>query len=88
MDPLVPVLTGLVVDLTWFLDSCDDDTLNPDDAVKMLESVVWVLHRLPTAQRSRFLQVLQELAEAETDHGRRTFLQEFPESFALLDDVQ
>ncbi|WP_344656716.1 hypothetical protein [Catenulispora subtropica] len=88
MDPLVPVLTGLVVDLTWFLDSCDDDTLNPDDAVKMLESVVWVLHRLPEAQRSRFLQVLQELAEAETDPGRRTFLQEFPESFDLLDDVQ
>lgn len=88
IDPLVPALTGLVVDLTWFLDSCDDDTLNPDDAVKMLESVVCVFHQLPQEQRVRFLQVLRQIAEAETDPGRRTFLEEFPESFDLLDDQQ
>ncbi|MFF3002221.1 hypothetical protein ACFVTF_05355 [Kitasatospora sp. NPDC057940] len=25
IDPLVPVLAGMVVDSVWFLDSCDDE---------------------------------------------------------------
>jgi hypothetical protein len=29
MDPLVPVLAGLVVDIVWFLESCEDDRWIP-----------------------------------------------------------
>lgn len=36
MDPLVPALAGLIVDVVWFLDSCGDDEVDPDSAVKML----------------------------------------------------
>jgi hypothetical protein len=36
-DPLVPVLAGLVVDLPWWLDTCGDDEIDPDSAVKMME---------------------------------------------------
>ncbi|MEU6313210.1 hypothetical protein [Streptomyces sp. NPDC047014] len=41
--------------------------------------------RLPTDQRARFLRVLADLAEVETDAGRREFLESFPEAFGLLD---
>lgn len=83
-DPLVPVLAGLVVDVVWFLDSCEDDEVDPDSAVKMMESVGWVLGRLPQDQRDRFLTVLADLAEAETEPGRREFLEAFPSPAAWL----
>ncbi|MGW7385048.1 hypothetical protein [Streptomyces sp. NPDC054794] len=84
-DPLVPVLAGLVVDVVWFLDSCEDDEVDPDSAVKMMESVSWVLTRLPQDQRDRFLTVLADLAEAEQDPSRREFLEAFPFACGLVD---
>ncbi|MFF7211704.1 hypothetical protein ACFZAU_14400 [Streptomyces sp. NPDC008238] len=85
-DPLVPVLAGLVVDVVWFLDSCEDDEVDPDSAVKMMESVSWVLGQLPPDQRDRFLKVLADLAEAEQDPGRREFLDAFPFASGLVGD--
>ncbi|MFB8206298.1 hypothetical protein [Streptomyces sp. NPDC056010] len=85
-DPLVPVLAGLVVDVVWFLDSCEDDELAPDSAVKMMERVAWVLGRLPQDQRDQFLTVLADLAEAEQESGRREFLEAFPFSCGLVDE--
>ncbi|QWQ45170.1 hypothetical protein KME66_32455 [Streptomyces sp. YPW6] len=85
-DPLVPVLAGLVVDVVWFLDSCEDDEVDPDSAVKMTESVSWVLTRLPQDQRDRFLTVLADLAEAETEPGRREFLEAFPFACGLVEE--
>ena len=87
MDPLVPVLAGLVVDVVWFLDSCDDDEVDPDSAVKMMESVSWVLGRLPQDQRDRFLKVLADLAEAEQDPGRKEFLAAFPFACGLVEEA-
>ncbi|MDX5564541.1 hypothetical protein PYK79_15945 [Streptomyces sp. ID05-04B] len=85
-DPLVPVLAGLVVDVVWFLDSCEDDEVDPDSAVKMMESVSWVLTRLPQVQRDRFLTVLNDLAEAEQDLDRREFLEAFPFASGLVEE--
>ncbi|MEV8548756.1 hypothetical protein AB0L04_02780 [Streptomyces glaucescens] len=36
-DPLVPALTGLLVDVVWWLESCGDEEVDPDSAVKMME---------------------------------------------------
>ncbi|MFD5922871.1 hypothetical protein ACFVYP_40125 [Kitasatospora sp. NPDC058201] len=85
-DPLVPVLAGLVVDVVRFLDSCEDDEVDPDSAVKMMESVSWVLGQLPQGQLERFLTVLADLAEAEQDPGRREFLENFPVASGLVEE--
>ncbi|MFF7454633.1 hypothetical protein [Kitasatospora sp. NPDC008115] len=85
-DPLVPVLAGLVVDIVRFLDSCGDDEVDPDAAVRMTESVGRVLGRLPRDRRDRFLTVLADLAEAETEPGRREFLEAFPFACGLAED--
>lgn len=50
-DPLVPALTGLLVDVVWWLESCEDEEVDPDSAVKMMESAGGVLLRLPSDQR-------------------------------------
>ncbi|MEV5759753.1 hypothetical protein AB0L61_23650 [Streptomyces tendae] len=88
MDPLVPALAGLVVDALWFLDSCGDDEVDPDSAVKMMESVGGELLRLPLDQRDRFLQVLTDLAEAEPNPARREFLQSFPSACGLVEEEE
>lgn len=87
-DPLVPVLAGLVVDVLWFLDSCEDDEVDPDSAVKMAESVSWVLGQLPQDQCERLLKVLADLTEAEQDRGRRGFLEAFPFALGLVGEPE
>ncbi|MEV5313715.1 hypothetical protein [Streptomyces sp. NPDC052610] len=86
MDPLVPALAGLVVDVVWFLESCGDDEVDPDSAVKMLEGVGGELLRLPPDQRARLLRVLTGLAEAEPNSARREFLESFPFACGLVDE--
>ncbi len=87
-DPLVPALAAVVVDVLWFLDSCEDDEVDPDSAVKMMESVGWTLQNLPPQQRDRFLQVLADLARDESDPGRKEFLESFPVACGLVEDQE
>ncbi|WP_406168525.1 hypothetical protein OIE52_25285 [Streptomyces canus] len=88
LDPLVPALTGLLVDVVWWLENCGDEEVDPDSAVKMMESVGGVLLRLPSDQRERLLQALAGLAEAEEDHARREVLESFPFAIGLVGDEE
>ncbi|MDX3573602.1 hypothetical protein [Streptomyces sp. ID05-47C] len=85
-DPLVPTLTGVLVDVMWWLESCGDEEVDPDSAVKVMESVGGELQRLPSGQRERLVQVLTGLAEAEEDPVRRDFLKSFPFGIGLVED--
>ncbi|MFF3202475.1 hypothetical protein [Streptomyces sp. NPDC002962] len=49
-DSLVPAL----VDVVWWLESCGDEEVDPDSAVKIMEGVGGELLRLPSGQRERF----------------------------------
>ncbi|MGI5514650.1 hypothetical protein [Streptomyces sp. CA-106131] len=62
MDPLVLALTGMLVDVVWWLESCGDEEVDPDSAVKMMESVGWMLLQLPSDRRERLSQVPADLA--------------------------
>ncbi|MFE0628209.1 hypothetical protein ACFW3D_14710 [Streptomyces sp. NPDC058864] len=76
-DPLVPVLAGIVVDVVHSLDTCGDDEVAPDVAVRTAEHAGWVLGALPPRERARFLRVLDDLAAAEPDPARRRALESF-----------
>jgi hypothetical protein len=78
-------VTGLVVDLVWWLDTCGDDDVDPRVAVNLLEGVAH-LHELPGEQRERLLDVLDELAAAEPHHGRQYELRRFAFAMGLVDD--
>ncbi|GHG93588.1 hypothetical protein [Streptomyces lanatus] len=88
LDPLVPALTGLLVDVVRWLESCGDEEVDPDSAVKTMESVGGVLLQLPSDQRERLLQALAGLAEAEEDPARREFLESFPFAIGLVGDEE
>ncbi|WP_194280693.1 hypothetical protein [Streptomyces fagopyri] len=87
-DPLVPALTRLLVDIVRWLDDCDDDEVNPDSAVKMMETIGWALLQLPSDQRRRFLQVITDLAEAEQEPAVRDFLKSFPLDIGMIEDEE
>ncbi|MFJ6832943.1 hypothetical protein [Streptomyces sp. NPDC091209] len=85
-DPLVPALTGLLVDVVWWLETCGDEEVDPDSAVKMMEGVGGALLQLSSDQRQKLLQVVADLAEAEQNPARREFLESFPFSIGMIEE--
>lgn len=81
-------LTGLLVDIIWWLESCEDEEVDPDSAVKMTESAGWALLQLPSDQRERLLKTLAGLAEAEQGPARREFLESFPFAIGLAEEQE
>ncbi len=80
---LVRALVGLVAQHDWFFESCDDEVLDPDDAVKQPEWSAHVLSELPETDRRAFLAVLAELSTEETDPGLREFMESYGESMPM-----
>ncbi|WP_228974623.1 hypothetical protein [Streptomyces sp. DH12] len=90
MTPSYPSLTRalaeILVDVLHFVDGSDDEQMDQDDAVKVMEGVAYVISALPSDQRQELTELVGVMADAECDPARREFLQEFPETFGLMDD--
>ncbi|MGR6998006.1 hypothetical protein ACU686_07735 [Yinghuangia aomiensis] len=71
----------------WWLDSCGDDEVDPDSAVKTMESVGWTLGNLPAPQQDQLIRVVAGLADAETDPGRPEQLRLFPFHCRLVEEA-
>ena len=83
---LLRVVAGLVVDVMWWLDTCSDDEVDPDVAVKLQESAVAAIDGLPHESRNRLLEVVGELATVERHAARRYELLAFPFAVGLAED--
>ncbi|MEV5762559.1 hypothetical protein AB0L61_38055 [Streptomyces tendae] len=83
---LTHALTQALVDVLWFVEGSDDERMDPDDAVKVMEGVAHVVSKLLGEQRNELIELLGEMAEAESDPARREFLEGFPEGFGLLEE--
>ncbi|MFF3216403.1 hypothetical protein ACFYYB_38020 [Streptomyces sp. NPDC002886] len=81
------VLAEVLVDVLRFVESSDDEQMDPDDAVKVLEGVAHVVGKLSSEQRDELIELLGTMAGAESDPARRAFLEGFPEGFGLLADA-
>ncbi|MFF4319104.1 hypothetical protein [Streptomyces sp. NPDC001568] len=88
--PVYPSLTHALaealVDVLRFVEDSEDESMDADDAVKVLEGVAHLVGELSADQRGELGDLLGAMAEAEVDPVRREFLEEFPEGFGLLDD--
>ncbi|MGW0665138.1 hypothetical protein [Streptodolium elevatio] len=78
-------LAEALIDVVWFVESCDDEQMNPDDAVKVLEGVAYRLGRFSVDQRDEFLGMVAVMAETEPDAERRAFIQGLPDGLGLRD---
>ncbi|GIH03876.1 hypothetical protein Rhe02_19430 [Rhizocola hellebori] len=84
-DPAVlATVIGLLVDIVWWLDTCTDEEVDPDVAVKLLESVG--IDGLSGGQRQRLLEILGHLAASEQHDLRRYELRFFPFAMGLVVD--
>ncbi|MGW3324533.1 hypothetical protein [Streptomyces virginiae] len=83
---LTHALAEALVDALRFIDGCEDEEMDQDDAVRMLEWASHILSRLSDGQRGEFLDLLGKMAEEESDSARRAFLREFPEGFGLVEE--
>ncbi|MEU1415296.1 hypothetical protein [Streptomyces sp. NPDC005731] len=83
---LTHALAEALVDVLWFIEGCEDEQMDPDDAVKVLEGFAHLVSTLSNDQRQELMALIGEMAAAETNPARREFLKEFPEGFGLIDD--
>nr|WP_202456296.1 MULTISPECIES: hypothetical protein [unclassified Streptomyces] len=79
-------LAEALVDVLWFVERCEDEQMDPDDAVKVLEGVAALMSHLSDDQRSEFMDLLGSMASQENDPSRRDFLLDFPEEFGLVEE--
>ncbi|MYT21527.1 hypothetical protein GTW69_14720 [Streptomyces sp. SID7760] len=84
---LTRALAETLVDVLWFIEGCEDEQMDQDDAVKVLEGVAHVVGTLPTDQQQELNELVAEMAASETNLARREFLEGFPEGYGLVDDA-
>ncbi|MGI3225020.1 hypothetical protein ACRJ4B_14955 [Streptomyces sp. GTA36] len=83
---LTHALAQALVDVLWFVEGCEDEQMDPDDAVKVLEGVAHLVTQLTSDQRCNFIDLLDSMAAEESDPSRREFLKCFPEGLGLIED--
>ncbi|PWI20899.1 hypothetical protein DI272_38225 [Streptomyces sp. Act143] len=83
---LTRALGEALVDVLWFIEGSEDEQMDEDDAVKVMEGVAHAFSTLTDDQRQELIELVGEMAAAETDSARREFLEEFPDGFGLVDD--
>lgn len=83
-SPFMRDLIELAVGQLWFLNSCDDETVDLDDAVKQMEWIGHVLVRQSEADRRTILAVVADLAAEEQNPDIREFLESFGENTGLI----
>jgi hypothetical protein len=87
-DRLASVTTaaGLLVDLMWWLDTCEDEQVDSFVAVKLQEATGAWLDELTAGQRRRLVEVLAGLAASEKHNGRRYEIRVFAFALGLTND--
>ncbi|UYQ60862.1 maleylpyruvate isomerase family mycothiol-dependent enzyme [Streptomyces peucetius] len=85
-DALLNALAEALAEVVTLIDTCDDDVLDPDTAVKWLEATGFLLDRLPPADRRELAALVRRAADRQPDGGWRDDLLRVPDGFGLDDD--
>ncbi|MEV6398158.1 maleylpyruvate isomerase family mycothiol-dependent enzyme [Streptomyces sp. NPDC051907] len=85
-DALLNALAEALADVVTSIDTCDDGVLDPDTAVKWMETTGYLLDRLPPADRRALARLFRRAAARQPDGAWREDLLRIPEGFGLDDD--
>ena len=76
-----------LVETLIFLELSEDDTLDPDAAVKAMEAVAYYLQRISDKDKPAFISTIFDIAESQpaTAEGlrRKEFIKSIPEYFGI-----
>ena len=76
-------LVQAIAQLAVFLEFTDDTTLNPDAAVKQLESLAFQLQQLLPADRIEFIRTLSTIAGEWPTEQERQYLLNLPDALGI-----
>ncbi|MFF8845357.1 maleylpyruvate isomerase family mycothiol-dependent enzyme [Streptomyces sp. NPDC015127] len=85
-DALLNALAEALADVVISIDTCEDDVLDPDTAVKWLETTGFLLDRLPPADRRELARLFRRAAGRRPEGAWHDQLLRIPDSFGLDDD--
>ncbi|TQK43139.1 uncharacterized protein (TIGR03083 family) [Streptomyces sp. SLBN-118] len=85
-DALLNALAEALADLVTTIDTCDEDVLGPDTAVKWLENTGFLLGRLSPGDRRTLSALVRQCAARRPGGAWRDDLLRIPERFGLDDD--
>ncbi|MFI2371258.1 maleylpyruvate isomerase family mycothiol-dependent enzyme [Streptomyces sp. NPDC018833] len=85
-DALLNALAEALADVVISIDTCEDDVLDPDTAVKWLETTGFLLDRLPPADRRELARLFRRAAGRHPEGAWQDELLRIPDSFGLDDD--
>jgi hypothetical protein len=86
-DALLTTLAEVLARLLIAMDEADEEDIDTDLCVTWFEDVASMLEQLTPADRSRFEQMMREIAAQEPDESRRAALLRMPYSLGLVDEV-
>jgi hypothetical protein len=85
-ERVLEILTEALFECLMFLELSDDVAVDPDDAVRVMETVMHLLGQLPIADRSELIRLAQAQAVREASSVRREFLLTLPQAFGLVEE--
>jgi hypothetical protein len=84
-DQMLKEITGLLVDVTWWLDTCSDEDVGEWAVGNLQEGTAYLVAEMDEGQRSRLLGTLDELIATEQHGGRRYEMLFFRFAMGLVD---
>lgn len=85
IENCVPLIEG-IIDAFLFLELSGSDEVNPDSAVRCMESISSSLLRLHESDQFALRQHLTSIADDATDSVYRDFVRALPDMIGLADD--
>jgi hypothetical protein len=80
-DPLVKAIVAALM----LLEDSGDDEINPDTAVRGMENIAHELLVLTDDERAEFINLVEEVASAETDERYAAFTRRVPQMIGMVD---
>jgi hypothetical protein len=86
-----PILMAVIIDIIIFIDTSNDDEIDPDAASRLHEQIAYALRQLPSAERADFARfVTQRQEEERRDPTRRDvadLLHTLAEDYGLVENT-
>jgi len=80
------ILMSLIVDLLHYFDTCPDEEVDPDSAVKWMENISFALQQLQPDELKTFLDYVQKLSDTADRKEAKDYWRSLPRNMGLVED--
>ena len=84
-ETMLKTLVEIMLSQLYQLETATDDDVNEDFSVKLMEQSAAYLQSLSVDEARKFLEIVNAMAELETDENHKEYLQDFGDNFGITD---